>query len=319
MYNILMFVDSGVDDSFALMYALMHPQLNVVGVVSGYGNITKEESVANTAYLLRLAGRQDIPIIAGSSGPLSGEIAQYYPEIHGKGGLGPIQLPFEIKDVDVYDINKIIEIVNAFPNNLIIVGVGRQTDLALPFIIYGTEAFKKVNAFYFMGGAFLVPGNITAEAEANFFSDPIAANIVMERGRNIYLHPLNITNKAVIPPDIINYIAANSKSPFTHLLKPAYDYYLNAYKKNVPGIQAAPLHDVLAVSAIVNRNLVKYLPRRVTVEQFGTARGKSTADFRPKPSPEPKETLDWIGMEADIPAFIEDFTRIFMAGKTNHK
>jgi len=79
------------------------------------------------------------------------------------------------------------------------------------------------------------------------------------------------------------------------------------------------MHDVMAVSAIVNPNLVTYVPRRVTVEQFGSARGKSIADFRPRPSEEPKETLDWIGMDADIPAFIEDFTLIFMRGLINNK
>jgi len=319
LYNVLMFVDSGVDDSFALMYALMHPNLNIVGVVSGYGNITKEESIANTAYLLSLAGREDIPIIAGSSGPLSGEIAQYYPEIHGKGGLGPIQLPSHIGNCEVYTIHKIMDIVTDYPNDLIIVGVGRQTDVALPLIIHGSNAYKNVNAFYIMGGAFLGPGNITPEAEANFYSDPIAANHVLEKAKNIYLHPLNITSRALIPPEVINLIVEKGKSPFNLLLKPAYDYYLNAYKKNVPGIKAAPMHDVMAVSAIVNPNLVTYVPRRVTVEQFGSARGKSIADFRPRPSEEPKETLDWIGMDADIPAFIEDFTLIFMRGLINNK
>ncbi|MBB2480566.1 nucleoside hydrolase [Bacillus sp. APMAM] len=312
MYNVLMFVDSGVDDAFALMYALLHPEIKVVGVVSGYGNITKEESVAHTAYLLNLAGKRDIPIIAGSSGPLSGEPAQFYPEIHGKGGFGPIQPPNNSKEVNVYDINKIIEIVTTYPKNLIIVGVGRQTDVALPLIIYGSEVYQNINALYIMGGAFLGPGNVTPEAEANFYSDPIAANQVMEKAKNIYLHPLNITSRALIPPEVISYIAEKGKSPFNHIIKPAYDYYLNAYKKNVPGIKAAPLHDVLAVSAIVNPNLVTYVPRRVTVEQFGSARGKSIADFRPKPTQEPEETLDWIGMDADIPAFIEDFTLTFM-------
>jgi purine nucleosidase len=312
VYNILLFTDSGVDDSLALMYALLHPELNVVGVVTGYGNITKEQAINNTAYLLRLGGREDIPIIAGSSGPLSGEIAQFYPEIHGPEGLGPIRPPEDLGEVEVYDINKILEIVKEYPNNLVIVGVGRQTDLAIPLILYGHEAFETVNAVYIMGGAFLVPGNVTAEAEANFHADPIAANQVLEKARNVFLHPLNITNKAIIPPAVIDYLAENSQSPFKDLIKPVYDYYFEAYKKNVPGIQGAPLHDVITLSALVNKNLVKYLPRRVSVELFGGARGKSIADFRPKPDPEPEKTLDWIGMEADIPAFIEDFTMVFM-------
>lgn len=307
-----MFVDSGVDDSLALMYALLNPKLNIVGVVSGYGNITKEQSVNNTAYLLKLAGREDIPIIAGVAGPLSGELTRFYPEIHGEKGLGPIQPPPDFKGLKVYDIDKIIEIVNEYKNNLIIVAVGRQTELALPFIIYGRDALKDIIAFYIMGGAFLVPGNVTAEAEANFYADPIAADSVLEKAHNVFLHPLNITNKAIIKPEDIDYLAQNSKSPFKDLIKPAFDYYFKAYQELVPGIQGAPLHDVVPLFALTNPGAVQYIPRQVRVELFGGARGKTIADFRPKPEEVPEEKKDWIGMIMDLDKYREDFLKIFL-------
>lgn len=316
MYNVLMFVDSGVDDSIALMYALQHPEINVVGVVSAYGNITKEESINNTAYLLTLAGREDIPIIAGASGPLSGDTAVFYPEIHGEEGLGPIQPPKDFNsEIEVHDINKIIEIVNEYKNNLVIVGVGRQTDLALPLILYGKDAYKDVNAFYLMGGAFLVPGNVTPEAEANFYADPIAADSVLEKVKNIYIFPLNVTNKAIIRPETIEFIANNTQSPFKDLIKPAYDYYYDSYQELVPGIEGAPLHDVLVLSVLTNPDLVKYVKRRVRIEQFGKAKGKSLADFRPKPEEEPAETLDNIAMELDVEGFVIDFMKAFLYQK----
>lgn len=315
MYNILMFVDSGVDDSLALMYALLNPKLNVVGVVSGYGNISKEQSLQNTAYLLKLAGREEIPIIAGVAGPLSGELSRYYPEIHGEKGLGPIQPPPNFEGLKVYDINKIIDIVNEYKNNLIIVAVGRQTDLAMPFIIYGNNALKDVVAFYLMGGAFLVPGNVTAEAEANFFADPIAADMVIEKAHNVFIHPLNITNVSIITPEDIDYLAQNSKTPFKDLIKPAFDYYFNAYKELVPGIQGAPIHDVVPLFALTNPGAIQYLPKQVRIEQFGISRGRSLADFRPKPEEVDVIKKDWIGMKIDLNRFREDFIRTFQGGK----
>ena len=311
-FNVLIIADPGIDDSFAIMYGLLNPSVNIVGIVSGYGNTPKEKSVMNTAYLLNLAGRDDIPIIAGTAGPLSGEPVQYYPEIHGKEGLGPIKPPDTLKNVKVYDINKILEIVNQYKGNLIIVSVGRLTELAIMFILYGNNALKDVNAFYIMGGAFLVPGNITSEAEANFYVDSIAANTVMEKAHNIFLHPLNITNKAIVTPEIINFLSENSPTPFRPLIKPAYDYYFQAYQKNVPGIKGAPLHDVVPLMALTNPDLVKYINRRVRVEEFGRAKGKSIADFRPKPDPEPQETLDHIGLEMDIQKFTVLFMEMFM-------
>jgi purine nucleosidase len=316
-YNVLMITDPGIDDSFAIMYALLNPKINLVGVVSGYGNTPKEQSVKNTAYLLTLAGRVDIPIIAGSAGPLSGEPIQYYPEIHGKEGLGPIKPPDTIKNVKVYDFNKVLEIVTQYKGSLVIVSVGRLTELALMFILYGNNALKDVKAFYIMGGAFLVPGNISAEAEANFYVDPIAANTVMEKAHNIHLFPLNITNKAIITPDIINYLSKNSPTPFKPLLKPAFDYYFKAYQKNVPGIKGAPLHDVVPLMALIDPDFVKYIPRRVRVEEYGNAKGKSIADFRPKPEKEPADSLDYIGMEADMQKFTVNFMEIFLQGNFN--
>ena len=316
-YNVLMIADPGIDDSFAIMYALLNPKINLVGIVSGYGNTPKDKSVKNTAYLLTLGGRADIPIIAGTAGPLLGEPITYYPEIHGEEGLGPIKPPDTIKNVKVYDINKISEIVTQYEGNLIIVSVGRLTELALMFILYGNEALKGVNAFFIMGGAFLVPGNISAEAEANFYVDPIAAHTVMEKAHNINLYPLNVTNKALITPEIMDFLSQNSPTPFRPLLKPAFDYYFKAYQKNVPGIKGAPLHDVVPLMALSEPDLVKYIPKRVRVEQFGNAKGKSIADFRPKPDQEPTETLDNIGMEIDVTKFSVNFVEIFLQGEFN--
>ncbi|MED3561155.1 nucleoside hydrolase [Bacillus xiapuensis] len=312
MVNVLMFTDPGIDDSFAIMYALLNPKINLVGIVSGYGNTPKEISVRNTVYLLNLGGREDIPIVAGAAGPISGEPVRFYPEIHGKEGLGPLKPPDDIKNVKVYDFNKILEIITQYRGNIVIVSIGRLTELALMFILYGNDALKDVSAFYIMGGAFLVPGNITAEAEANFYVDAIAANSVMEKAHKVYLFPLNITNRAIITPEVINFLSENSPTPFRPLIKPAFDYYFHAYQKNVPGIKGAPLHDVVPLMSLIDPDLVKFISRRVRVEEFGTAKGKSIADFRPKPDPEPIDSMEHIGMEADYQKFVVQFMEVFL-------
>ena len=38
------------------MYGLLHPDIDIVGVVTGYGNVTQEKATSNAAYLLQLAG-----------------------------------------------------------------------------------------------------------------------------------------------------------------------------------------------------------------------------------------------------------------------
>ncbi|MFZ3590796.1 nucleoside hydrolase [Bacillus sp. DJP31] len=313
MPKVLLFADPGIDDSLAIMYALLHPQIELVGIVTGYGNVSKEQSTQNAAYLLQLAGVRDIPIIGGAQGPLSGEPVPFYPEIHGQEGLGPIQPPEQYK-VNLLNFDEVFKIIERYQNELIIVAVGRLTDLAIAFIL-GGEQMRKIKAFYIMGGAFLVPGNVTAIAEANFHGDPIAADLVMEKARNLTLLPLNVTNNAILTPEVVDYIVLQNNTPFKSLIKPIFDYYFEAYKKNVPGVPGTPLHDVVTISAMMNPNIIEYLDRRVRVTSQGEAAGQSIADLRPKPDQEPYETLDRIGMKLDYQAFIQDFIRIMTTTK----
>ncbi|MBM6617048.1 nucleoside hydrolase [Bacillus suaedaesalsae] len=308
MKKVLLFSDPGIDDSLAIMYALLHPQIQLVGVVTGYGNVTKEQATQNAAYLFDLANVKNIPIIGGAQGPLSGEIVPFYPEIHGQEGLGPIQPPEEYK-VNLLNFDEVYQIIDEYENELIIASVGRLTDLAVAFIL-GGDYMSKVKAIYTMGGAFLVPGNVTAVAEANFHGDPIAADFVVEKARNLTILPLNVTNKAIMTPEMADYLDESNHTPFKKLIKPIFEYYYEAYKKNVPGIPGTPLHDVVTFSAIVNPTFFKYLKRRVRVVTSGQVAGQSIADFRVKPDPEPEETQDQIAIEMDYKAFINDFLSI---------
>ncbi len=308
MQKILLFGDPGIDDSLAIIYGLLHPNIDIVGIVTSYGNVDQKQTEQNAAYLLSLAGREDIPLISGAKYPLSGESVTFYPEIHGPEGLGPIRPPDNIVP-NIVNFDEVFTIIEKYENELIIVDVGRSSSLAIAFIL-GGDIMNKVKAFYLMGGAFLVPGNVTAKAEANFHGDPIATNLVVERGRNVTIIPLNVTNDAIATPEVIDYISRNSDNPFAPLIEPIFDYYFEAYKKNVPGIKGAPLHDVVTLSAIVNPTMLEYTSRRVTIELFGKAKGESIADFRPKPDLEPFPTLDRIGMQLNYQLFMQDFVNI---------
>ncbi|WP_246938874.1 nucleoside hydrolase [Bacillus pinisoli] len=315
MQKVLLFSDPGIDDSFAIIYALLHPQIELVGIVTGYGSVKKEQATQNAAYLLQLANQRDIPIIGGAQGPLSGESVTYYPEIHGPEGLGPIKPPEGLK-VNLLNFDQIYKIIDQYQNELIIVSIGRLTELAVAFIL-GADQMEKVKSFHVMGGAFLVPGNVSPVAEANFYGDPIAADLVMQRSIPLKVFPLNVTNQALVTPEVIQYISQTNATPFQPLLEPIYDYYLKAYKKNIPGIPGAPLHDVLTLSSIFNPTMVDYYYREVRVVLSGVAKGQSIADFRPKPDPVPEENLKGIAMKLNYELFLKDFVEIMTSETSN--
>src|SRR5690625_598332 len=130
---------------------------------------------------------------------MTGEKPTFYPEIHGEYGLGPIKPPAATNGVIDENFYEIVEIIKRYGNELTIVNIGRLTSLATMFILY-QRLMSNVKDYYLMGGAFWVPGNVTAVSEANFYADPIAANIVLTNAHDVTIIPLNVTEQAVVTP-----------------------------------------------------------------------------------------------------------------------
>lgn len=280
--KVLVFGDIGIDDTMAIVYSYFNDDIEIVGIVADYGNVTKDKAVANVQYvksLLQTETTEQVAIIGGAELPMTGEPPQSFPEIHGEYGLGPIIPPGPYQADDVLEnFFEIVSLINEY-DNLIIVNIGRLTSLATMFILY-RQLMKKIKAYYIMGGAFWVPGNITAVSEANFYGDPIAAQIVLSKAKNLTIIPLNVTLQAIATPEMVNYI---DEAQDLNLIKPMLDYYYSFYKKRNPNIQGSPLHDVLTIMAPCYDNLLTYaeLPVYIVQSMNGVERGQSIADIRP--------------------------------------
>lgn len=220
MKKVILFADTGIDDSIALIYALKNPEIDLLAVVSGYGNIEREKTYRNVEYLLELAGRTDIPVIAGSTRPLLGEDPVYFPDIHGAEGLGPIRPPIpEERYANRTNFSKLLRLIKDSPDEVTIVNVGRCTSLAIAWYL-SPEVMQEVKETYLMGGAFLVPGNATEVAEANFFGDSIAANFVCQNVPNLTIVPLNATREALLTPGEIDFIDSRADTELEKIIKP---------------------------------------------------------------------------------------------------
>ncbi|WP_419865884.1 nucleoside hydrolase [Ureibacillus xyleni] len=277
--KILLFCDPGIDDSIAIMYSILDPDIELVGIVTSYGNITRDKATANAAYLVHLAGRSDIPIIPGATKPVQDEDVTFYPEIHGEDGMGPIQIPRNFR-YQIYPFDTIRFIIEKYKNELIIVDTGRSTNLATAFILY-PDHMKMVQSFYVMGGAFFVPGNITALAEANFYGDPAASNFILQYAHNLTITPLNVTQHAVLTQQFVNAISQNKNNIYASLVDPIYKYYYEFYKKSNPGINGAPIHDLLTILVVKNPTIVDYINYDAKVIEGTDAKGMSYIDYRP--------------------------------------
>ncbi|WNB91304.1 nucleoside hydrolase [Bacillus sp. NEB1478] len=307
--NILLFGDPGIDDTLALIYALFNPSINLIGIVAGYGNVNRKQTAQNAYYLLELANRKDIPVIGGAIRSVTGEANVYYPEIHGAEGLGPINPPEYITD-QLLEFCTIFKLIDYY-EDVTIVDVGRNSSLATAFTL-NEDTMKKVKEYYIMGGAFLVPGNVTPIAEANFHGDPVSTNIVLAQASHVTVVPLNVTNYAIIKPETIDYLAQNMKPPFGQLIKSIFDFYFQAYQKLIPGIEGTPLHDLFTVWAIMNPEKVQKVTKQVSVVNDGISRGLSIADFRAKPEILPDVTFQDIVLKFDYKFFVDDFIKTML-------
>ncbi len=304
--KILLFADPGIDDSLAIIYALLHPDIELMGIVTGYGNVSVYDATRNAAFLLALAGRTDIPVMRGASQPLSGTHTIFYPEIHGPEGLGPIIPPDSFK-ADISPFELMFEIIETNMEDIVIVDVGRQTSLAFAYNLR-PELMEQVKEVYLMGGAFMVPGNVTDVAEANFWGDPIAVNVVLNKAKKVYITPLNVTNRAIVTRDIATYIFNQTRGPYKYLIPAVTNYYAAFYDEVMPGIDGSPVHDAFTLYFLLNKDKTYTIRRDVRVAIVDGNRGQSVADLR-MVYEEPKFE-HYIVMDFDYNDFLADFIRV---------
>ncbi|HDR7335648.1 TPA: nucleoside hydrolase, partial [Bacillus anthracis] len=255
--KVLLFTDLGIDDVFAILYTFFRKDIQLVGIVADYGNVSRENAIKNINYLKYISGRKEIPVFLGASVPLTGILVQYFPEVHGKVGLGPI-IPPEIP-YPIYPINDIYKIINSNLDDLTIINLGRLSSLATSFIL-NLEAMRNVKEYICMGGAFFYPGNVTAVAEANFYADPYAANLILQHAKNLTIIPLNVTQHAIVTPEMVQQIDAfhrNTQDLAGLIIKPMLDYYYNFYSKSNPGIGGSPMHDFVTIWYLLNPDAVR--------------------------------------------------------------
>ena len=85
-------VDTGIDDSLALLYVAASPEADLIAVTCVSGNIDAQQVGINTRAILELAGRADVEVAMGRETPLQRAL-ETAPETHGPQGLGHAELP----------------------------------------------------------------------------------------------------------------------------------------------------------------------------------------------------------------------------------
>ncbi|KQR75977.1 nucleoside hydrolase [Rhizobium sp. Leaf341] len=301
MHKVIFDTDPGVDDAMALLFLHQHPDIDLVGITTIFGNASIETTTRN-ALFLKKAWQIPAPVAKGVGETIDPARAHVgWPVmIHGHDGLGNIGVPDTVEgEPDARPAHRfIIDTVRAHPGEVTLVAVGRMTNLARA-LAEDPGIVSLVKAVVIMGGAFDVAGNITPAAEANIHGDPEAADIVMGAAWPVIAIGLDVTMKTVMTRSALATIA--TASPRAKLLADISDFYIDFYAHIVD--DGMVVHDSCACVYVVAPELFTTRTGAIRVVCGGIADGQTIqkADGRSFP-PSPWDGLPSQTVCTDIDA-----------------
>jgi inosine-uridine nucleoside N-ribohydrolase len=273
---VILDVDPGHDDAVALMLACGHPDLDLLAVTTVAGNVPIEKTTRNTLRVLSLVGCTDVPVGVGASKPLERPL-HTAEDIHGESGLdGPEEIPEADFGPDERGAVALIsDTLRTSPEPVTIVPIGPLTNIAT-FLREHPDKKDRIAQISLMGGS-MGHGNTTPAAEFNIYVDPEAAREVFESGLPITMSGLDITHQADAGPDERERLRATGR--VGGIVAGFLDYFAATYE-SVFSFDAPPLHDPVAVAALLEPGLLKTRPMRVDIEcGSDLTRGETVCDF----------------------------------------
>jgi purine nucleosidase len=304
-------VDTGIDDSLALLFACASPEAELVAVTCVSGNVEARQVAENTRAVLELAGRDDVEVARGREVPLVRPLMTT-PETHGPRGLGYAALPPARRRLsDRHAVDLLVEEVRRRPGEITLVTLGPLTNLAVA-VLREPQLPSLVRRLVLMGGSYRSPGNTAPTSEWNVAVDPEAAKVVFTAfgAPDLPARPLalglDVTERAKFTPDHLARLTEPAAgTPVARFVSDALRFYMEFHSR-FDGFYGAFMHDPLAVASALDPGLARTEALSVDVELGGTlTTGETVTDWRRRWGRAPN--LD-IAVEVDHEAFLERFT-----------
>lgn len=258
--------DGSLDGMAALLYLLSQADISVEAINISYGEAHPKTYIQHVGRVLDKLGISHIPLGAGQDMPLAGGtpfpdwLRQQsdnfwdYP-LPNADKTYPYQNAPELMASTIYRASEPVSIFLSGPfTNL---AQALQLDPAIK---------NNISAVYFMGGAVYVPGNITGlmpdsnnrVAEWNIIADPQAAKQIFESGLELYMVPLDATNKVILSQeDILHWRQGDDKPNMV------VDLYNIMFNNN--GFKTAEIFDLTAAVIMVQAESCNFQPLHLDV------------------------------------------------------
>ncbi|WP_030438495.1 nucleoside hydrolase [Actinoplanes subtropicus] len=289
--------DPGHDDALALLLAAGDQRLRLLGVTTVAGNQTLEKTTRNALRILALAGVPDVPVAAGCARPLVGELT-VAEDIHGASGLDGPDLDGPVGEAaGVHAAELMRRLIAGAGGPVTLIATGPLTNVALLLRAH-PEVVPRVRRVVFMGGS-TERGNTTPYGEFNIVTDPEAADIVLRSGLPVTMIGLNVTHQALATEEVIaGFLAMGTRLGV--ICAELMTFFASAYRR-VFGFEHPPVHDPIAVAAVLDPSIVRTVAAPVAVELAGAyTRGATVVDLHRRTGRTPNAE---VAVGLDVAAF----------------
>ena len=312
-HKVIYDTDPGVDDAMALVFQALHPDIELLGLTSVFGNATIETTTRNARFL---AGRfaPGVPVAQGAAAPLKRAAPEPLAWIHGDNGLGNIAIETDAEAaLDARPAYRfIIDTVRAHPGEVTLIAVGPLTNLALA-LADDPQIAPLVKQVVIMGGAFGtdgVLGNVTPAAEANILGDPDAADIVFGAQWPVAIVGLDVTQRTIMSREYLASLRERGGAAGQFVWDVSRHY--EAFHEQSAQLEGIYVHDSSAVTYVLAPHLYTTRSGPVRVLTDGIAVGQTIQ----KPSTMPVPAPDWdsrpdstVCLGVDVPGMLALYER----------
>lgn len=307
-------LDTGVDDALAIAYAVAAPDVDLIGIVSSYGNNLLNVCAENSLKLLELLGQPDVPVYLGlphSSTSDHFDVMQVSKDIHGDNGIGDVELPAPKRQVETESgVDFYIEAAHKYGKDLIIIPTGPMTNLAAA-LKKDSSIADLIGNVTFMGGALTVEGNVTDVAEANINQDAKAANEVLTSKLPLTMVGLDVTLRTLLTKKETQQwrdLGTKAGKAYADIT----DFYIDAYYNLNIDKNGCALHDPLAVGVSLDPSFVQTISlfMKVIYDEHNYGRTIGDKDRLNEPNPNVKVAVN-VDKDRYLATFMDLLTNLF--------
>jgi purine nucleosidase len=280
-------IGSDVDDALALAYVLRHPDFELVGVSTVFGDVTLRSEIARA--LLQVAGAPDVPVISGLGAPLApGRQGLMF----GHEGQGIIEAPAPRLRTDPEDDReaRVATLADALAaaRPEVVLAIGPLSNLGAL-----VDSGHALPPLAIMGGKLtdvVLPGMIEGISEWNWFCDPLAVQHVIGAAHGVLprVIPAEVTFRTALEEgDVERLAGGDALAKQLAVLCRRWLEFLRGHSGH-PTPRVA-LHDPLTAAVLVEETLCSFSERRIRIDdravtesEPGTANVRAATDVDAK-------------------------------------